>query len=84
MGSKKEDISIETLIKTEEAKLVTNPRFDALASKYWGLLIQKDEDGSIGYETYSHLLKNINIALLPHYKDKKMDKELQEEWELDS
>ena len=33
---------------------------------------------------YSHLLKNINIALLPHYKDKEMDKELQEEWELDS
>jgi len=54
-----------------------------MCSKYWGLLT-KDEDGTLSYETYAHLMKNINIVLLPHFKNKEMDSEIKEEWCLDS
>ena len=63
--------------------MINNHRFDTIVSKFWGLL-QKEEQGSINYDSYEQFMKCVNIALLPHFKKKEMEKEIKEEWGLDT
>jgi hypothetical protein len=60
-----------------------NPRFDAWVAKFW-YLVRKEETGGLNFESYSILLTNIYIALLPNYRKKEMKRELEEEWLIDS